>query len=34
VGIQMMYAITYYLLLVNRAANAFSLDSLSREERG
>ena len=28
VGIQMIYAITYYLLLLNRADNAFSLDAL------
>ena len=30
VGIQMIYAITYYLLLLNRADNAFSLDTLLR----
>ena len=34
VGIQMIYAITYYLLLFNRADNAFSLDALFRGERG
>ncbi len=28
VGVQMIYAITYYLLLVNRSANRFSLDVL------
>jgi thiosulfate dehydrogenase [quinone] large subunit len=28
VGVQMIYAITYYLLLVNRASNRFSVDSL------
>ncbi len=28
VGVQMIYAITYYLLLVNRSANRFSLDTL------
>jgi thiosulfate dehydrogenase (quinone) large subunit len=28
VGIQMIYAITYYLLLKNRSANRFSLDQL------
>jgi thiosulfate dehydrogenase [quinone] large subunit len=28
VGVQMIYAITYYLLLVNRAHNRFSLDAL------
>jgi thiosulfate dehydrogenase [quinone] large subunit len=28
VGVQMIYAITYYLLLVNRSANRFSLDAL------
>jgi thiosulfate dehydrogenase [quinone] large subunit len=27
VGVQMIYAITYYLLLVNRAYNRFSLDA-------
>jgi thiosulfate dehydrogenase (quinone) large subunit len=28
VGVQMIYAITYYLLLINRSANRFSLDAL------
>jgi thiosulfate dehydrogenase [quinone] large subunit len=28
VGVQMIYAITYYLLMVNRGANRFSLDAL------
>ncbi len=28
VGVQMIYAITYYLLLVNRSANRFSVDAL------
>ena len=28
VGIQMIYSITYYLLLVNRTENRFSLDTL------
>ena len=28
VGVQMIYAITYYLLLVNRSANRFAADSL------
>lgn len=28
VGVQMIYAITYYLLLVNRSSNRFSLDTL------
>lgn len=28
VGVQMIYAITYYLLLVHRSANRFSLDAL------
>jgi thiosulfate dehydrogenase (quinone) large subunit len=28
VGVQMIYAITYYLLLVNRTENRFSLDAL------
>jgi thiosulfate dehydrogenase [quinone] large subunit len=28
VGVQMIYAITYYLLLVNRSNNRFSLDAL------
>jgi hypothetical protein len=27
VGVQMIYAITYYLLLVNRADDRFSLDT-------
>jgi thiosulfate dehydrogenase (quinone) large subunit len=34
VAIQMIYAITYYLLLLNRADNAFSLDALFRVDRG
>jgi thiosulfate dehydrogenase (quinone) large subunit len=34
VGIQMIYAITYYLLMSNRADNAFSLDALFRADRG
>jgi hypothetical protein len=34
VGIQMIYAITYYLLLLNRADNAFSVDALLRLHRG
>jgi len=34
VGIRMIYAITYYLLLLNRADNAFSLDALFRVGRG
>jgi thiosulfate dehydrogenase (quinone) large subunit len=28
VGVQMIYAITYYLLLMNRSENRFSLDAL------
>jgi uncharacterized membrane protein YphA (DoxX/SURF4 family) len=28
VGVQMIYAITYYLLLLHRSANRFSLDAL------
>jgi thiosulfate dehydrogenase [quinone] large subunit len=28
VGVQMIYAVTYYLLLVNRSCNRFSLDAL------
>ena len=28
VGVQMIYAITYYLLLIHRSANRFSLDAL------
>jgi uncharacterized membrane protein YphA (DoxX/SURF4 family) len=32
-GIQIIYAITYYLLLLNHAANAFSLDALLRAHR-
>src|ERR1700691_1434408 len=28
VGVQMIYAITYYLLLVNRSSNRFSVDTL------
>jgi thiosulfate dehydrogenase (quinone) large subunit len=34
VGIQMIYAIIYYLLLLNRADNALSLDALFRLDRG
>ena len=34
VSIQMIYAITYYLLLLNRADNAFSVDALFRVHRG
>jgi thiosulfate dehydrogenase (quinone) large subunit len=34
VGIQMIYAITYYLLLLNRADNGFSLDALFRRAHG
>lgn len=34
VGIQMIYAITYYLLLLNRSDNGFSLDALFRPARG
>jgi thiosulfate dehydrogenase (quinone) large subunit len=30
VGVQMIYAITYYLLLVNRSENRFSMDALFR----
>jgi thiosulfate dehydrogenase [quinone] large subunit len=30
VGIQMIYSITYYLLLVNRTDNRFSVDALLR----
>lgn len=30
VGVQMIYAITYYLLLANRSQNRFSLDALVR----
>jgi thiosulfate dehydrogenase [quinone] large subunit len=33
VGIQMIYAITYYILLANRADNGFSLDALFRRGR-
>ena len=33
VGVQMIYAITYYLLLVNRSDNRFSLDALFLEKR-
>ena len=33
VGVQMIYAITYYLLLVNRSHNRFSLDALFFAER-
>jgi len=28
VGVQMIYAITYYLLLVHRSSNRFSVDAL------
>jgi thiosulfate dehydrogenase [quinone] large subunit len=28
VGVQMIYAITYYLLLVHRSSNRFALDTL------
>ena len=34
VGIQMIYSITYYILLLNRADNGFSLDALFRRKRG
>jgi hypothetical protein len=33
-GLQMIYAITYYLLPVNRVENAFSLDALFAVDRG
>ena len=33
VGVQMIYVITYYLLLANRAENAFSLDALVFEKQ-
>jgi thiosulfate dehydrogenase [quinone] large subunit len=33
VGIQMIYAIIYYLLTVNQADNYFSLDALVRQNR-
>ena len=33
VGIQMIYSITYYLLLVNRAENRFSVDVLLRRSQ-
>ena len=33
VGIQMIYSITYYLLLVNRAENRFALDTLLRRSQ-
>ena len=33
VGVQMIYAITYYLLLVNRDYNRFSLDTLLARSR-
>jgi thiosulfate dehydrogenase (quinone) large subunit len=33
VGVQMIYAITYYLLLVNRSANRFSLDTLFEQRK-
>ncbi|MFZ2062622.1 MAG: DoxX family protein [Candidatus Binatus sp.] len=34
VGIQMIYAITYYLLLLNRSDDGFSLDAFFRPARG
>jgi len=34
VGIQMIYAITYYLLMLNRADNGFSMDALFRGGQG
>jgi thiosulfate dehydrogenase [quinone] large subunit len=34
VGVQMIYAIIYYLLLLNRSANHFSLDALFFGNRG
>jgi thiosulfate dehydrogenase (quinone) large subunit len=34
VGIQMIYSITYYILLLNHADNGFSLDALFRRQRG
>jgi thiosulfate dehydrogenase (quinone) large subunit len=34
VGVQMIYAITYYLLLANRASNRFSLDAAFFVKRG
>lgn len=33
VGVQMIYAIAYYLLLVNHSANRFSLDALWRKDK-
>jgi len=33
VGVQMIYAITYYLLLMNRADNRFSVDVLVTARR-
>jgi len=33
VGVQMIYAITYYLLLMNRSSNRFSLDAWLVERR-
>ena len=33
VGIQMIYSITYYILLFNRADDGFSLDALFRRKR-
>lgn len=33
VGVQMIYAITYYLLLVNRSANHLSLDGLIDKQK-
>jgi thiosulfate dehydrogenase (quinone) large subunit len=34
VGVQMIYAITYYLLLVSRSENRFSLDALFFGKQG
>jgi thiosulfate dehydrogenase [quinone] large subunit len=34
VGIQMIYSITYYMLLLNRADDGFSLDALFRRKCG
>jgi thiosulfate dehydrogenase [quinone] large subunit len=34
VGVQMIYAITYYLLLVNRSENRFSVDALFFGKQG
>jgi len=33
VGVQMIYAITYYLLLANRSSDRFSLDALFFADR-